>query len=132
MPPRCECRMKVNSKKFTATFNVGNKIKISSPSKTKLALIIKTISSKRGIARTIVRALGTSARCIRMAFIHFKGMGLATFVNVQYTVKKLLIILNYPIILSHRRSTTASLEPYPLYSSLFLSVYCRDNPRGML
>ena len=121
MPPRCECRMKVNSKKFTATFNVGNKIKISSPSKTKL-----------GIARTIVRALGTSARCIRMAFIHFKGMGLATFVNVQYTVKKFLIILNYPIILSHRRSTTASLEPYPLYSSLFLSVYCPDNPRGML
>ena len=132
MPPRCECRMKVNSKKFTATFNVGNKIKISSPSKTKLALTIKTISNKRGIARTIVRALGTSARCIRMAFIHFKGMDLATFVNVQYTVKKLLIVLNYPIILSRRRSTTASLEPYPLYSSLFLSVYCRDKPRGML
>ena len=27
MPPRCECRMKVNSKKFTATFNVGTKQK---------------------------------------------------------------------------------------------------------
>ena len=132
MPPRCECRMKVSSKKFTTTFNVRNKITISSPSKTKLALTIKTIFNKRGIAREIVRALGTSARYIGMAFIHFKGMGLATFVNVQYTVKKLLIILNYPIILSHRRSTTASLEPYPLYSSLFLSVFCRDNPRGML
>ena len=27
----------------------------------------------------------------------------------------LLIILNYPVILSHRRSTTVSLETYPLY-----------------
>ena len=65
----------------------GNQTKISSPPKTKLALTIKTISNKRGIAREIVQALGTSARCIRMAFIHFKGMDLATFVNVQYTVK---------------------------------------------
>ena len=27
MPPRCECQVKVNSKQFTATFKVGNKIK---------------------------------------------------------------------------------------------------------
>ena len=30
MPPRCERQMKVNSKQFTATFKVGNKIKTSS------------------------------------------------------------------------------------------------------
>ena len=91
MPPRCEFRMKVNSKQFTATFNVGNKIKITSPSKTKLTFTIKTISNKRRIARTVVRALGINARCIRMAFVHFKGMGLAAFVNVwerTYIVKK--------------------------------------------
>ena len=82
MPPRCEFRMKVNSKQFTATFNVGNKIKITSPSKTNLTFKIKTISNKRRIARTVVRALGINARCSRMAFVHFKGMSLAAFVNV--------------------------------------------------
>ena len=82
MPPRCECQMKVNSKQFTATFKVGNKIKTSSPSKTKLTFTIKTISNKSRIARTVVRALGISARCMRMAFFHFEGMGLTTFVNV--------------------------------------------------
>ena len=79
------------SKQFTATFKVGNKIKISSPSKTKLTFTIKTISNKRRIARTVVWALGISARCIRMAFSHFEGMGLAAFVNVwewTYIVKK--------------------------------------------
>ena len=79
------------SKQFTATFKVGNKIKISSLSKTKLTFTIKTISNKRRIARTIVWALGISARCIRMAFAHFEGMGLAAFVNVwerTYIVKK--------------------------------------------
>ena len=87
MPPRCECRMRENSKQFTATFNVGNKIKISSPSKTKLTFTIKTISNKRRIARTVVWALGISARCIRMAFVHFKGMCLAAFVNVWERTK---------------------------------------------
>ena len=38
--------------------------------------------NKSRIARTVVRALGISARCIRMAFVHFEGMGLAAFVNV--------------------------------------------------
>ena len=88
---RCEFRMKVNSKQFTATFNVGNKIQITSPSKTKLTFTIKTISNKRRIARTVVWALGISARCIRMAFVHFHRMGLAAFVNVwerTYIVKK--------------------------------------------
>ena len=91
MPSRCEFRMKVNSKQFTATFNVGNKIKITSPSKTNLTFKIKTISNKRRIARTVVRALGINARCSRMAFVHFKGMSLAAFVNVwerTYIVKK--------------------------------------------
>ena len=47
----------------------------------------------------------------------------------QFTLSTRLIIFNYPVILSHRRSTTVSLETYLLYSSLFLSVYLRDNPR---
>ena len=84
----------VNSKQFTATFNVGNKIQITSPSKTKLTFTIKTISNKRRIARTVVWALGISARCIRMAFVHFHRMGLAAFVNVwerKYIVKKQLL-----------------------------------------
>ena len=76
----------VNSKQFTATFNVGNKIQISSPSKTKLTFTIKTISNKRRIARTVEWALGIGARCIRMAFVHFNGMGLAAFVNVWKNV----------------------------------------------
>ena len=59
--------------------------------KTKLTFTIQTISNKRRIARTVVWALGISARCIRMAFVHFEGMGLAAFVNVwerTYIVKK--------------------------------------------
>ena len=124
MPPRSECRIKVNTKQFTSTFNVVNKIKISSPSKTKLTFTIKTISNKRRIARTVVWTLGISARCIRMAFVHLKGMGLAALVDVwerTYTVKKkLLITLNYTVILSHQRSITVSLETYPyIHRSLY-------------
>ena len=62
--------------------------------KTKLTFTIQTISNKRRIARTVVWALGISARCIRMAFVHFEGMGLAAFVNVwerTYIVKKKLL-----------------------------------------
>ena len=34
-----------------------------------------------------------------------------------------LIILNYPVTLSHQRSTTVSLETYPLYSPFsFISI----------
>ena len=54
MPRRCECRVKLNSKQLTATFKVGNEIKTSSPSKTKLKFTIKTISNKRRIKRTVV------------------------------------------------------------------------------
>ena len=89
---RCEFRMKVNSKQFTATFNVGNKIQITSPSKTKLTFTIKTISNKRKIARTVVWALGTSARCIRMAFVHFHRMGLAAFVKRELNWKRTYIV----------------------------------------
>ena len=37
------------------------------------------------------------------------------FYGSQFTFSILLIILNYPVILSHRRSTTVSLETYPLF-----------------
>ena len=39
------------------------------------------------------------------------------FYRGQFTLLTQLIILNYPVILSHRRSTTVSLETYPLYIS---------------
>ena len=58
------------------------------------------------------------------------GFNFKTLANGgQFTLSTRLIIFNYPVILSHRRSTTVSLETYLLYSSLFLSVYWRDNPR---
>ena len=34
----------------------------------------------------------------------------------KFTLSTQLITLNYPVILSHRRSTTVSSETYPLYS----------------
>ena len=35
-----------------------------------------------------------------------------------------MIVLNYPVILSHRRSTTVSLETYPLYSFIrFIATF---------
>ena len=50
--------------------------------------------NKSRIARTVVRALGISARCIRMEFVHSEGMGLTTFVNVRertYIVKNKVV-----------------------------------------
>ena len=58
------------------------------------------------------------------------GFNFKTLANGgQFTLSTRLIIFNYPVIFSHRHSTTVSLETYLLYSSLFLSVYLRDNPR---
>ena len=57
------------------------------------------------------------------------GFSFKTLYGGQFTLSTRLIIFNYPVILSHRRSTTVSLETYLLYSSLFQSVYLRDNPR---
>ena len=42
----------------------------------------------------------------------------------QFTLSTQLITQNYPDILSHRRSTTVSLETYPLYLYV-LFVFCR-------
>ena len=57
------------------------------------------------------------------------GFSFKTLYGGQFTLSTRLIIFNYPVILSHRRSTTVSLETYLLYSLLFQSVYLRDNPR---
>ena len=42
------------------------------------------------------------------------GNSIATLYNGQYTLSTQLIVLNYPVILSHRRGITVSLEAYPL------------------
>ena len=47
-------------------------------------------------------------------------VSLKTLHDGQFTFSTQLITLNYPVILSHRRSTTVSLETYPL--NLFLLV----------
>ena len=39
---------------------------------------------------------------------------IATLYNGQFTLSTQLIVLNYPVILSHRRGITVSLEAYPL------------------
>ena len=57
------------------------------------------------------------------------GFSFKTIYSGQFTLSTRLIIFNYPVILSHRRSTTVSLNTCLLYSSLFQSVYLRDNPR---
>ena len=44
----------------------------------------------------------------------------ASLYGGQFTLSTQLIILNYPVILSHRRSTTVSLVTYTLYSQLVL------------
>ena len=42
------------------------------------------------------------------------GNSIATLYNGQFTLSTQLIVLNYPVILSHRRGITVSLEAYPL------------------
>ena len=46
-----------------------------------------------------------------------RNVSFVTFYGGQFMLSTQLIILNYPVILSHRRSTTVSLETYPLFSS---------------
>ena len=48
-----------------------------------------------------------------------KNVSLLTLYGGQFTFSTQLITLNYPVILSHWRSTTVSLETYPLYSLIF-------------
>ena len=47
-----------------------------------------------------------------------------TLCGGQFTFSSHLITLNYPAILSHRRSTTVSLETYPLYSEYRTANFC--------
>ena len=42
------------------------------------------------------------------------GNRIATLYNGQFTLSTQLIVLNFPVILSHRRRITVSLETYPL------------------
>ena len=44
-----------------------------------------------------------------------------TLYGGKFTIPTLLIILNYPDILSQRRNGTVSLENYPLYSRVYFS-----------
>ena len=109
MPPRCKCprrefQMKVNifDMNFGWKSTLSNTLlhstwetkckfhRLHAYKKTNLIFTVKTIPNTRRIARTFVWALGIIARYIRMAFVHFNGMSLATFVNVwerTYTVK---------------------------------------------
>ena len=48
-------------------------------------------------------------------------MKLFTVANLSYQPQ--LIIPNYPVILSHRHSTTVSLETYPLYSEQLVILF---------
>ena len=41
------------------------------------------------------------------------------------------MILNYPAILSHRRSTTVSLETYPLYTNKYLALLCEEDAKSI-
>ena len=61
-----------------------------------------------------------------------RNVSFGTLYGGQFTFSTQLIILNYPDILSHRRSTTISLETYPplfLFSHPALSAYqLRNSP----
>ena len=48
-----------------------------------------------------------------------------TLYGGQFTLSTQLIIINYPVILFHRRSTTVSLETYPLYAYVNLVICLR-------
>ena len=48
-----------------------------------------------------------------------------TLYGGQFTLSTQLIIINYPVILSHRRGTTVSLETYPLYAYVNLVICLR-------
>ena len=46
--------------------------------------------------------------------VNARNVSFETLYGGQFTLLTQLIILNYPVILSHRRITTVSLETYPL------------------
>ena len=46
-----------------------------------------------------------------------RNVNFETLYSGQFTLPTQLIILNYPVILSYRRSTTVSLETYSLYAA---------------
>ena len=48
-----------------------------------------------------------------------------TLYGGQFTLSTQLIIINYPVILFHRRGTTVSLESYPLYAYVNLVICLR-------
>ena len=56
-----------------------------------------------------------------------RNVSFETFYGGQFRLSTQLIILNYPIILSHRRSTTVSLETYPLYSYCPLPIWSQES-----
>ena len=58
------------------------------------------------------------------AFIHGRDSALKLY-GGQFTLSTQLIIINYPVILFHRRSTTVSLETYPLYAYVNLVICLR-------
>ena len=46
-----------------------------------------------------------------------RNVNFETLYSGQFTLSTQLIIQNYPVILSYRRSTTVSLETYSLYAA---------------
>ena len=47
---------------------------------------------------------------------NIRNVNFETLYGGQFMLSTQLIILNYPVVLSHKHSTTVSLETYPLYS----------------
>ena len=63
------------------------------------------------------------SRVDRVHWPLLRALKLLTGANLRY--QTYLVILNYPVILFHRRSTTLSLETYPLceYKGLILIFF---------
>ena len=74
--------------------------------------------SKDGLATIKSLKADVSPLSERWRRANARNVSLETLNGGQFTFSTQLIILNYPVILFHRRSTMVSSETYPLYSKL--------------
>ena len=66
--------------------------------------------------KTSFSSITRSSLCSLLRSAYAQTVIFETLYGGQFTISTQLIILNYPVILSHRRSTTVSLETYPFCS----------------
>ena len=66
--------------------------------------------------KTSFSSITRSSLCSLWRSAYAQTVIFETLYGGQFTISTQLTILNYPVILSHRRSTTVSLETYPFYS----------------